>query len=82
MSNACVTVEWGFKNVTTYCTYVDLKRAQKVFLSPVAEHYINACFLTNLLNCCKLDDDGNQIAKFFKCELLSLEEYLALIDNH
>jgi hypothetical protein len=82
MSSLRITIEWGFKNVTTYWTHLDLKRAQKVFLSPVGTHYVNGCFLTNLFNCCRIDDNGNQIAQYFHCEPLDLESYLALVDQH
>ena len=49
----------------------------KIFETPVARYYILAAFLSNLRNCIY----HNQIAKFFDCRPLNLDEYLALADH-
>lgn len=70
MSNVRIAVEWGLGLVSRTWKYIDFMPNNRIFLSPYARHYINACFLTNLLNC----TDGNLIAKYFGLDPMSVEE--------
>jgi nuclease HARBI1 len=76
MSKARIAVEWAFKTVTQLWQFVDFRREMKIFKTPVAQFYINCCFLTNCHNCFY----GNQTSVYFDVERLTLEQYLALVD--
>ena len=47
MSHCRVTVEWGFKEVTSMWAFVNMKPQQKFLLSPVAKLYRVATLLSN-----------------------------------
>ncbi len=76
MARSRMAVEWGFELVMSNWSYVNFKPLSRVYLSPCGRHYVNACFLTNLLNCM----DGNKTANYFDCWPMSVEEYLSMID--
>jgi hypothetical protein len=73
MSKARVAVEWGFRNIIAQRPYLDFTELMKTFKLPVARYYTNAAFLCNLRNCYY----GNQTFDHFKCERLSVRDYLA-----
>ncbi|CAB1108116.1 unnamed protein product [Ectocarpus sp. CCAP 1310/34] len=73
MSQCRVTVEWGFKEMTSKWAFVDMKCQQKFLLSPVATQYKVATLLSNFHSCL---NGGNQISQYFGVEPPTLEEYL------
>ncbi|CAB1108384.1 unnamed protein product [Ectocarpus sp. CCAP 1310/34] len=73
MSQCRVTVEWGFKDMTSKWAFVDMKCQQKFLLSPVATQYKVATLLSNFHSCL---NGGNQISQYFGVEPPTLEEYL------
>ena len=77
MSKVRESVEWGFAQIVTTWPFLNSKLSMKIFETPVARYYILAAFLSNLRNCIY----HNQIAKFFDCRPLNLDEYLALADH-
>ena len=70
-------VEWGFSNILAQCSFLDFRIATKIFQSPVAKYYIVAALLVNIRICFY----GNQTMEYFKCEAMSFDEYLLLIDQ-
>ena len=76
MSKVCEVDEWGFPNILAQWSYLDFRIAMKIFLSPAAKYYIVAALLVNIPTCFY----GNQSMEYFKCEAMSLDEYLSLID--
>jgi hypothetical protein len=61
------------------CTVVILvfRVPMKIFQSPVTKYYIVAALLVNIRTCFY----GNQTMEYFKCEAMTLDEYLSLIDQ-
>jgi DDE superfamily endonuclease len=77
MSLVRETVEWGFKEISCYWKYGELKSLQKIYWSPIGKMYVVSVFLQNL----RTTFYGNQMADYFKIILLDLDEYLDLINN-
>jgi DDE superfamily endonuclease len=77
MSRVRIIVEWGFANVLRRWQHLDFQRSMKVFQQRIGQQFINCVFLTNILNCFY----GGATNRYFNCNIMSLEEYLALIDN-
>lgn len=79
MSKIRICVEWGFKDIIQYWTFLDFRQKMKIFKFPVAKYYIISAFLTHIHNCFY----DNQTAQYFNCTegngKLSLDEYLALV---
>lgn len=79
MSKVRICVEWGFKEIIQYWTFLDFRRRMKIFKFPVAKYYMVGAFLTNIRNCFY----DNEIAQYFNCDetngKLSLDEYLDLV---
>ncbi|CAB1099103.1 unnamed protein product [Ectocarpus sp. CCAP 1310/34] len=75
MSRCRVTVEWGFKEMTSKWAFIDMKCQHKFLLSPVATQYKVATLLSNFHSCL---NGGNQISQYFGVEPPTLEEYLKL----
>ncbi|CAB1112388.1 unnamed protein product [Ectocarpus sp. CCAP 1310/34] len=73
MSHCRVTVEWGFKEMTSKWAFVDMKSQQKYLLSPVGKQYRVATLLSNMHSCL---NGGNQISQYFNLQPPTLEEYL------
>ncbi|CAB1104801.1 unnamed protein product [Ectocarpus sp. CCAP 1310/34] len=73
MSHCRVAVEWGFKEMTSKWTFVDMKPQQKYLLSPVGKQYRVATLLSNIHSCL---NGGNQISQFFDVQPPTLQEYL------
>ena len=74
MSGVRITVEWIFKEVKMHFTIVDFKRKMKLLEGPVGLLFLCCMFLSNCRNCIY----PNQIAQYFDCAPLSLEQYLAM----
>ena len=76
MPKFCEIIEWGFANILAQWSFLDFRIATKIFQSPVAKYYIVAALLVNIWTCFY----GNQTMEYFKCEAMSLDEYLSMID--
>ena len=76
MSKVREVVEWGFVNLISNWAFLDFKASMMIFQSPVAEYYVVAAFLCNLRTCFY----GNQIMDYFDCNVLTIDEYLSLVD--
>ena len=76
MSKVHEVVEWGFANILAQWSFLGFRADIKIFQSPVAKNYIVAALLVNIETCFY----GNQTMGYFKCEAMSLDEYLSLID--
>ena len=72
MSSLRVSVEYGFGKILQLFAFVDLKKNQKLLLSPVKKFYIVVALFTNIHSCLR----GNQVAMYFNCETPILETYL------
>ena len=72
MSKVCEVVEWDFANILAQWSFLDFRVAMKIFQSPVAKYFIVAALLVNIQTCFY----GNQTMDYFKCEAMSLDEYL------
>jgi len=72
MSSCRVSVEWLFGQQILQFSSLDWLIRCKVLASPVKEAYLNACFLTNLLN----TRYPNIISQYFECTPPTLEQYL------
>jgi nuclease HARBI1 len=68
-----VCVEHGFGRVVSLFPALSFPLLQRMLLSPVACHYINATLFTNIRTCF---DGGNQIADMFTLRPPTLDEYL------
>lgn len=74
MSSVRITVEWGFKEITTYFAAHDFKKnIGKVMLSPVGKYYLVCAFLQNLRTILY----GNQTSAYFGMDPPTLDEYLS-----
>ena len=72
MARSRVTVEWFFKEVKLYWSYVDFKRKMRTREHAVGAIYVAAVLLTNMRNCIY----PNSISQYFECPPPSLEEYM------
>lgn len=77
MSRVRIVVEWGFANVLRRWQHLDFQRYMKVFQQPIGQQFINCVFLTNIGNCFY----GGATNRYFNCNIMTLQEYLSLIDN-
>jgi DDE superfamily endonuclease len=77
MSSVRECVEWGFKEISCYWKFGELKSLQKIYLSPIGMMYYVSVFLQNL----RTTFYGNQTSEYFEKVPMSLEEYLDLLDN-
>ena len=74
MSRARISVEWGFGGVVSTWAFVDMRRNQKLGLSPLGNVYVVAILLQNFRTCC----NGNQTSEYFGLPP-QLEDYVALL---
>ena len=72
MSMSRISVEWAFGKVLSLFAFVDFKKNQRLNLLPLAKYFKVAVILTNIHTCF----NGSQINEFFKCNPLSVEQYL------
>ena len=72
MSEARVSVEWGFGGVYAKFGFLLMKSQMRLGLQPIGQYYIVATLLYNCYACMY----GNEISKFFDLESPTLEEYL------
>jgi hypothetical protein len=77
MSRVRIVVEWGFSNVLKRWQHLDFTRSMRVFQQPIGQQFINCVFLSNILNCFY----GGATNRYFNCNVMSLQEYLSLIDD-
>ena len=77
MSSVRISIEWIFKEIKLYFSTIDIKRTFRVGESSVGMLYKAAMLVTNIRNAIY----PNQVAQFFQCEPLSLEEYLLFSDE-
>ena len=75
MSIVRITIEWIFKEIKLYHSTVD--RKLRLGESSVGMLYKAAMLVTNIRNAIF----PNQVAQFFQCKPLSLEEYLRFSDE-
>lgn len=73
MSQARVSVEWGFGKVVGLFAFLDFAKNLKLHLQPVAMYYTVAVLLTNCHTCLY----GSQTASFFNTTPPELQSYLA-----
>jgi hypothetical protein len=83
MSKVRECVEWGFRDVITYWSYLDYRRAMQLYKIPVAKYYIVGAFLSNFICLCQ----GNISSHYFGMppeDLMTMEQYINLvpIDTH
>lgn len=74
MSNSRIAVEWGFGAVLSQFPLLDRWKLHRLLNTSCVQWYELAVLLCNFLNCYR----PNQIAQYFNCEPLSIEEYLGL----
>ncbi|KAE8959468.1 hypothetical protein PR002_g30533 [Phytophthora rubi] len=74
LSKARVAVEWSFGWIVRDWEIFTHPNNMKLFKSPIGLLYIVAAFLTNCLSCVRR---RNQTSKYFRCNLPTLEIYLA-----
>ena len=74
MRTVRISVEHGYKIITTLWSHLRYVPAQQVFKTPVAKQYVACAALTNLHNCLY----PNQVAQHFGLTPPSLEEYCAM----
>jgi hypothetical protein len=70
MSSSRIAVEWGYSMITQLFEFLDFKREKPRSSSPQYQSLV-AQFFTN----------GAQATNYFNADLLSLDEYLGLIDS-
>jgi hypothetical protein len=78
MSKVRIAVEWAFRDLKMYFTHMDFPRKLKMGVTPGGLWYICAAVLWNFRVCLY----GNQTAKYFDCNPISIEEYLEDIPNN
>jgi hypothetical protein len=69
-----ITVEWGFRLITSLWSYLDFKRGLKVLQAPVGNLYLCGALLANCHTCI---ERGNLTSFYFDCFPPELEEYLS-----
>ncbi|GFR73961.1 protein ALP1-like [Elysia marginata] len=72
MGKLRMCVEWSFGKIIQYFSFLDYKKNQKLFLQPVAKHYLVGGLLTNCHTCLY----GSVTTSYFDCPPPSLEDYL------
>ena len=71
MSNVRVSVEWLFKEITTYFAFLDFKKNLKIGLSAVGKMYIVCALMTNARTCLY----SSQTSDYFGINPPMLEDY-------
>jgi hypothetical protein len=78
MSKVRECVEWGFRDVISYWSYLDYRRSMQLYKIPVAKYYIVGVFLSNLVCLCQ----GNITCNYFRMrteDLMTVEQYINLV---
>jgi nuclease HARBI1 len=70
-----VCVEWGFQTGTAVCRHVDFVPGMRIFVSPVAKHYITAVFIQNMHTCFY----GNLTSRVFGCRAMDINKYIEMV---
>lgn len=73
MSSLRIGVEYGFGKIVQQFPYLDYKKSQKLYLSPLKEMYYVGAFLINCQTCIR---GHNQISEIFQSYVPTLAEYL------
>eukprot|EP00033_Pygsuia_biforma_P005605 GCRY01006191.1.p1 GENE.GCRY01006191.1~~GCRY01006191.1.p1 ORF type:complete len:384 (+),score=7.06 GCRY01006191.1:425-1576(+) len=76
MSKVRQSVEWAFKDIIQYFSFLDYSKNLKIYLQPIAQYYQVGAFLMNCLTCFRR---GNQTSIYFNCDPPTIEEYLSYI---
>ena len=71
MINVRVAVEWLFKEITTYFSFLDFKKDLKIGLSPVGNMYIVCALIANARTCLY----KSQASDYFRINPPILEDY-------
>ena len=71
MSNVWVAVEWLFKEITTYFSFLDFQKDLKIGLSPVGKMYTVCALMTNARTCLY----KSQTSDYFGVNPPILEDY-------
>lgn len=74
MSTMRVSVEYGFGKIVQQFAFLDFKKTQKQYLSPLKEMFYVAAFLINCQSCLR---GKNQISDIFGSYVPTLQEYLS-----
>ncbi len=75
MSCARVSVEWGFAQIISNFAWLDFKKTQKVWSTPIALYYSIAVLFTNCITCAR---GGNEISELFSCPPPTIQHYLSM----
>jgi hypothetical protein len=78
MSKVRECVEWGFRDVITYWSYLDYRRAMQLYKIPVAKYYFVGAFLSNCICLCQ----GSITSNYFRMnddDFLTLEQYFNMV---
>jgi DDE superfamily endonuclease len=70
-----VCVEWGFQTVTAVCGHVDFVPGVRIYVSPIAKHYITAVFIQNMRICFY----GNLTSRVFGCRAMDINEHIKMV---
>jgi hypothetical protein len=79
MSKVRECVKWSIRNVITYWSYLDYRRAMQLYKIPVAKYYFVGVFLSNCI--CLLQ--GNITSNYFAMnadDLMTINEYIDLVN--
>lgn len=74
MSALRVSVEYGFGKIVQQFAFLDFKKTQRMYLSPLKEMYIVAALLVNCQSCLKR---RNQMSDIFASDIPTIEAYLS-----
>ncbi len=74
MSKLRVGVEYGFGKIVQQFAFVDFRKTQKQYLSPLKEMFYVAAFLINCQTCMR---GKNQVSEIFCSYVPTLQEYLS-----
>ena len=72
MSKVRTSVEWGFRKICQYFSFLDFKKNLKVLLQPVGKCYLVACILINCHTCLY----GSVTSSYFNIDPPNLEKCL------
>jgi len=78
MSGQRIVVEWGFGYLAKYWALNSFKSSLRLGLSPIANYYMVATLLTNIL---LYVTGGNQVSEKYNLLPPTLEEYLYIADE-
>ncbi|KAG0639118.1 hypothetical protein HOY80DRAFT_886775 [Tuber brumale] len=77
MAKQRMSVEWGFRKITQYFEFNNLRKNMKIGLSPTGAYYFTSALLTNCHTCYY----GLKTGFSFECSPPSIYEYFHIGDN-